>query len=546
MMKSNSRLVTGILSGVVSLAAVAQEPAADPRVQPVEEAKVVEAVEADPFKAPDDVAAAPEDAEKTESGLASKVLQKGTGTESPSARDTVKVHYTGWQSSDGSMFDSSKKRGQAASFPLNQVIPGWTEGLQLMVVGESRRFWIPGKLAYGDTPQRPGAPSGDLVFDVELLEIVKAPEPPKTPENLTAPADAQKTDSGLATKVLVKGEGDAKPGASDIVKVNFSGWQADGEFLVSSAMRQAGPAELKLDEVPIKGWTEGIQLMVKGEKRRMWIPADLAFGAEPPQGAPGGDLIFDFELVDFEEYVDPYPAPEDVAAAPADAEKTESGLATKVLTPGVGGEKPALHDTVTIQFTGWKSTGEFVGGSEAQGRPLVTKLKDAPLQGWVEGIQLMTAGEVRRMWVPAALGFKGSPEQDDLVFDIKVISIEKPLPAPGDVAGPPEDAEKTASGLASKVLEAGTGDKKPTADSKVTVHYTGWTTDGEMFDSSALRGEPSTFGLGQVIPGWTEGLQLMVEGEKRRFWIPGNLAYDGQPTRPQGMLVFEVELIKIN
>jgi peptidylprolyl isomerase len=66
-----------------------------------------------------------------------------------------------------------------------------------------------------------------------------------------------------------------------------------------------------------------------------------------------------------------------------------------------------------------------------------------------------------------------------------------------------------------------------------------------MFDSSVTRGHPATFGLNQVIAGWTEGVQLMVEGEKRRFWIPENLAYKGRPGAPKGMLVFDVELIKI-
>ena len=100
---------------------------------------------------------------------------------------------------------------------------------------------------------------------------------------------------------------------------------------------------------------------------------------------------------------------------------------------------------------------------------------------------------------------------------------EKTMPeAPSDVAAPPADAEKTESGLASKVLKAGTGDKKPAAADTVTVHYTGWTTDGKQFDSSVERGQPASFPLNGVIKGWTEGLQLMVEGEKRRFWIPRN------------------------
>ena len=119
-----------------------------------------------------------------------------------------------------------------------------------------------------------------------------------------------------------------------------------------------------------------------------------------------------------------------------------------------------------------------------------------------------------------------------------------PIPAPADVAAVPADAEKTASGLASKVLTKGAGAAKPTATSQVRVHYTGWTTDGKMFDSSVKRGRPATFPLNRVIPGWTEGVQLMVKGEKRRFWIPANLAYEGKPG-PQGLLVFDVELLEI-
>ena len=84
----------------------------------------------------------------------------------------------------------------------------------------------------------------------------------------------------------------------------------------------------------------------------------------------------------------------------------------------------------------------------------------------------------------------------------------------------------------------------PSSFSRVTVHYTGWTTDGKKFDSSVERGEPATFPLDGVIPGWTEGLQLMYEGEKARFWIPENLAYKGK-SAPYGMLVFDVELLKI-
>ena len=250
--------------------------------------------------APADVAAAPADAEKTASGLASKIIQKGTGTAHPGAEDNVKVHYTGWMT-DGKMFDSSVVRGEPLEFPLNGVIKGWTEGVQLMLVGEKRRFWIPANLAYGDTPRRPGGPFGTLVFDVELLGITQAPPAPPAPAVPTdvaaAPKNAKKTDSGLAYRVLTKGKGKVHPTADNVVKVHYSGWTTDGKRFDSSVVR-GQPAEFPLKGV-IKGWTEGVQLMVVGEKTRFWIPGKMAYGDEPgPGGRPFGLLVFDIELLE--------------------------------------------------------------------------------------------------------------------------------------------------------------------------------------------------------------------------------------------------------
>lgn len=244
---------------------------------------------------PSDVKAAPADAEKTASGLASKVLKAGTGSKKPGPRDNVTVHYSGW-TTDGKMFDSSVERGEPSSFPLNGVIKGWTEGLQLMVEGEKRRFWIPADLAYGENPGG-GRPGGLLVFDVELLGIKEAPKPPPTPEDVAkAPDDAEKTNSGIASRVLTKGTGADHPKATDQVKVNFSGWTTDGKLFESTVM-QGSPVVFPLDKV-LPGLSEGIQLMVLGEKRRLWIPGKLAFGDNPRPGAPSGTLVFDVELLE--------------------------------------------------------------------------------------------------------------------------------------------------------------------------------------------------------------------------------------------------------
>ena len=248
----------------------------------------------DMLETPKDVNSVPSDAEVTASGLASRVLTAGTGTESPVAADTVTVHYSGW-TTDGNLFDSSVERGEPTSFPLNRVIKGWTEGLQLMVLGEKRRFWIPADLAYGENPGG-GRPGGLLVFDVELLGIEKAPEPPKVPEDVAAiPESAEVRDSGLASRRLSDGTGSTHPTKADMVTVHYSGWTTDGEMFDSSLMRGA-PATFGLGQV-IPGWTEGLQLMVEGEKRRFWIPAKLAYGENPQGGAPAGTLVFDVELI---------------------------------------------------------------------------------------------------------------------------------------------------------------------------------------------------------------------------------------------------------
>ena len=245
------------------------------------------------------------------------------------------------------------------------------------------------------------------------------------------------------------------------------------------------------------------------------------------------------------------PAPPDVAAPPADAEKTASGLASKVLTPGAGTEKPEAQDVVEVHYTGWTTDGKMFDSSVGRGRPAKFPLNRV-IKGWTEGLQLMVQGEKRRFWIPVELAYNNQPGKPAgmLVFDVELLGIQKmpkPPPTPEDVAAAPKAAKKTASGLAYRVLSPGKGEK-PKATDTVEVHYSGWTTDGKMFDSSVVRGKPTTFPLNGVIKGWTEGVQLMQVGEKTRFWIPGELAYGDKPTRPgapAGMLVFDIELIAI-
>jgi peptidylprolyl isomerase len=251
------------------------------------------------------------------------------------------------------------------------------------------------------------------------------------------------------------------------------------------------------------------------------------------------------------ETIAPISAPTDVAAAPSDAQKTVSGLASKVIEAGAGKEHPGKADIVTVHYSGWTTDGKMFDSSLTKGKPASFPL-DRVIAGWTEGVQLMVAGETRRFWIPEALAYKGANGRPagTLVFDVKLISFDRSATedrlstdAPRDVKSPPSEAKKTESGLRYLVLRPGSGDH-PSKSSKVTVHYSGWTTDGKLFDSSVVRGAPATFALNRVIAGWTEGLQLMAEGEKTRFWIPEDLAYKGA-SPPYGMLVFDVELLKV-
>lgn len=251
--------------------------------------------------APPDVAAPPKDAQKTPSGLASKVLKEGSGTEHPAPGDVETIRYVGWRK-DGTMFDRTGKK--PVGLNLGMVTRGWAEGMALMVAGEARRLWIPSALSYGDKPaiDSPTIPAGAVVMDVELVSLKKAPSAAPAPsasvpapeDVATPPKDAKRTKTGLIYRVLVPGKG-PHPKPTDTVTVNYTGWTPDGKMFDSSVQRDDS-ATFPLDHV-IKGWTEGVPLLAVGSKARFWIPSELAYGEHPRPGAPAGPLTFDIELV---------------------------------------------------------------------------------------------------------------------------------------------------------------------------------------------------------------------------------------------------------
>ena len=233
--------------------------------------------------------------------------------------------------------------------------------------------------------------------------------------------------------------------------------------------------------------------------------------------------------------------PADLTNPPAEAERSEDGLVSMKLAEGTGTEHLTAEGLARLRYTVWKSDGTLVQHVAAPQSVMLGVKKMIP--GWGTAVRKMVVGEKRRVWIPQPLTGGKIKEGESLVIDTELVEIMEVPTTPADVAAPPADATTTASGLAYKVLRAGTGTEHPKRRSNVTVHYSGWTTDGRMFDSSLLRGQTTSFGLDGVITGWTEGLQLMVKGEKTRFWIPAKLAYANDRTKPQGMLVFDIELV---
>ena len=251
------------------------------------------------------------------------------------------------------------------------------------------------------------------------------------------------------------------------------------------------------------------------------------------------------------------PAPPDVAAAPDSAERAASGLACIVLRKGTGHEHPAIYDTVEMYQVVWTTDGKMrMNTGNNGGAPVEFDVTQSVLPGVREAIELMVEGEKRRCWIPGRLAFgeaiEGAPPSSKprgtLVYELTLVSLKKAagLPAaPPDVAAVPADAERSPSGLAWRVLKKGVGDKHPQPNSIVSLLYTGWTTGGKVFTTTARQGIPKSSKMTSVIPGWHAGLQMMTRGEKRRFWIPQELAYRGQPGRPEGTVVFDIELVAI-
>lgn len=273
----------------------------------------------------------------------------------------------------------------------------------------------------------------------------------------------------------------------------------------------------------------------------------------------------------YEEILKSYPA----------AKQSPSGLVYIIENEGTG-PKPVSGNKLSLHYKGtFRADGKQFDSSYDRGKPMDFEYKTNPMiPGFEEGIAMLGLGGKAKLVIPyyQAYGKQGRPgaipPYSDLVFDIEIMGNTVPEKVEQLEQPPMQVSEKapykkedglkflaenkknpnvkvTPSGLQYTVIKEGTG-KKPGPKSKVTVHYHGTTPDGTVFDSSVERGETISFGLNQVIRGWIEGLQLMQEGAKYKFFIPEELAYGANaPMGGQGPikafmpLVFEVELFKV-
>lgn len=228
-------------------------------------------------------------------------------------------------------------------------------------------------------------------------------------------------------------------------------------------------------------------------------------------------------------------------SVPANAIESATGMQYIVLQAAKPGSTAIKPDFFEYRVTIWQKNpaGKFISNDSGILRAsFKTIAKTAP--ALARAALLSPVNETRRWWFSLA----GSAPQTQII-DLTILGNVDPVPAPSDVATVPPNANKTASGLAYRVIKkANAGGGYPSAKSVITIDYSGWTPDGKLFDSSVTRGEKATFPLSGLISGWKEGLTLMSPGDTYRFWIPGHLAYDSIPgaNGPKGMLVFDVTL----
>lgn len=473
----------------------------------------------------------------TESGLKYWDIKVGKGERLlPDA--TVIFEVTAWLS-DGTVFENSVGKNKPAKAYIGRLVKGLAEGIASMRVGGKRLFEIPPKLGHGERGSAKVPPNETLLYEVELIGVEQPPQPTSV-EGLTPVT----TESGLKYYDFKVGNG-AQPLPGGKVKVHYGAWVAGGR-LIRSTLKQPGPVNVSLDGV-CDGWAEGIGSMKVGGKRQIHVPPELGPGEDggdriPPNSA----VIFEVELFDI------VPPPHLEPIAGVEPVLTESGLKYWDVKKGDGPAPQGPTSKVTLRYTGWLGDGHVFDSTAYRGGQLAVRF-DRLVKGLQEGIGSMKVGGLRWIEVPPQLGFgdRGHRSTDvgpgeTLMFKIELLDV-----------GPPRHIEAvdgvqpviTASGLKYHDIKTGNG-PSPGPTSTVTIEYTGWLTDGTVFLSTDVDGEPLTVGFERMIEGLKEGIGSMKVGGERWMEIPPELGFGdaGHPPNnvgPGETLIFEVRLLDV-
>lgn len=314
-MTMNRTLIFSALSAL-ALAACAPKPATGPALKGEAETSATPAADDIMPAAFEDHLPWNADAEGVTNlgdGLQYIVLEKGPeGGKKPAATDIVLVHYEG-RLPTGEKFDSSFDRGAPASFRLNQVIPGWTMGVQAMSEGDEFLFYVPNALAYGNETRGDVIKAGDdLVFRVQLVAVLELEAHAQVPKYADAAAwqkyfpwnpdapEVVKTESGLQYVVLASGDASGRsPTGEQFAVVHYEGRLASTGVVFDSTYERSEPAAFQLNGLA-PGGAEVLAAMKPGDRWMVYVPSDLGYGKE---GTPGGpippdaDLQFEFELI---------------------------------------------------------------------------------------------------------------------------------------------------------------------------------------------------------------------------------------------------------
>jgi FKBP-type peptidyl-prolyl cis-trans isomerase len=224
----------------------------------------------------------------------------------------------------------------------------------------------------------------------------------------------EKSTFSIASRIVSAGTGLIHPGPYDAVTVNYVLWTSDGKTVDASSARGT-PSRWTIDQL-VEGLRLGLPLMVAGETRRFWIPAEMAYEWATDT------IVFDLTLLRVDAMPDA-PTAADLHTPPADAVHMPSGVAYKVLTPSSATERPKPMSTVTIHYTGWAGR-ELFDNSIVRGEPLVVAV-DTVIPGLSEALQRMVIGEKTRYWIPAALAYRPpGPPSASLLIDVDLIAIQ--------------------------------------------------------------------------------------------------------------------------